>query len=274
VAPPELGPLAQAYARSAAAMRAAGEPYAGWAVAGRRFLVFDPRGDGAAVEAVGDPADADRIVILVPGVDSTLRDFDRGLGGVARRAPSVQAHTVYDALRAADPAARVSVLAWLGYDPPEGLGLAVARDDRARAGAAALTAFLTGLAAQRPRARVTVVGHSYGALVVGLAAPALGRQVTGLVALGAPGMGVDRVDRLRTGATVWSALAPDDWIWRAPEIRLGRLGHGTRPSTPSFGARPLPVGGVRGHDGYLVAGTETLAAITSIVLASRTEAAA
>ncbi|MFD0822411.1 alpha/beta hydrolase, partial [Micromonospora zhanjiangensis] len=64
---------------------------------------------------------------------------------------------------------------------------------------------------------------SYGALVVGLAAPALGPQVTDLVALGAPGMGADRMDRLGTGARVWAALAPDDWIRRVPEVRIGRL---------------------------------------------------
>ena len=77
-------------------MRAAGEPYATWAATGRQFLAFDPAGDGTAVEVLGDLSTADRIAVLVPGVDTTLRDFDRGLGGVARRAPAVQARALYD----------------------------------------------------------------------------------------------------------------------------------------------------------------------------------
>jgi pimeloyl-ACP methyl ester carboxylesterase len=261
-----LGTFAEAYRRSATAMSAAGEPYVAWAASGRRFLAFDPRGDGTAVEAVGDLVTADRIVVLVPGVDTTLRDFDRGLGGVARRSPAVQARSLYDALRAAEPAARVAVIAWLGYDPPEGVGLEAARDTRARAGASALARFVTEVDTQRPGATIVLVGHSYGALVVGLAAASAGGSVTDLVALGAPGMGADRAADLGTPARVWSALAASDWIRRVPPVRLGRLGHGVPPSAPAFGARPLPAGRVRGHDGYLEPGSDTLDAVVSVVL--------
>lgn len=245
----------------AAAMVSAGEPYAGWARGGRRFLAFDARGDGRAVEVVGDLATADRVVVLVPGVGTTVRDFDRGLGGVARRAPAVQARAVSEAVRATDPAARVAVVAWLGYDPPEGLSLEAARDLRARAGAAALTSFVRTLP---PSAAVTLIGHSYGALVVGLAAPHLPR-VTDLVALGAPGMGASHAADLG-GARVWAALATDDWIRRVPQLRLGHLGHGRRPSEPAFGATPLPTAGVAGHDGYLCPGSATLTAVAGVVL--------
>jgi pimeloyl-ACP methyl ester carboxylesterase len=99
---------------------------------------------------------------------------------------------------------------------------------------------------------VTLVGHSYGALVVGLAAPRL-PQVHKLVVLGAPGMGVSRVSDLG-GARVYSALAPQDWMGRVPQVRLLGFGHGTRPSSPGFGATPLPTGGVAGHDYYLGSG--------------------
>ncbi|MGA5300496.1 alpha/beta hydrolase [Nucisporomicrobium flavum] len=250
-----------------AAMVAAGDPYAGWARSGRRFLAFDPRGDGTAVEVVGDLATADRIAVLVPGVDTTLRNFDRGLGGVSRRAPSVQARTVLDALRAADPSARVAVVAWLGYDPPEGLSLEAARDLRARAGVPALVAFVRSLP---PRAAVTLIGHSYGALVVGRAARQLPR-VADVVALGAPGMGAAHATELG-GARVWAALAPADWMRRVPQLRLGHLGHGRRPSAPEFGAIPLPTAGVDGHDGYLCPGSATLTAVAGVVL-GRTEPA-
>lgn len=242
----------------------ADRPHPAWAASGRQFLALDPAGDGIAVEVIGDLPAADRIAVLVPGVATTLRDFDRGLGGVARRAPAVQARVLYRTLRTADPSARVAVVAWLGYDTPDGIGLDSVREARARTGAAALTSFVHGLHAQRPEAAVTLIGHSYGAIVVGLAAPHL-PEVGDLVALGAPGMGAGRAADLG-GARVWSALAAGDWIRRIPQVRLFDLGHGRRPSSPEFGARRLPTAGVPGHDYYLSPGSSTLDALAPVVL--------
>ncbi|MEV0714625.1 alpha/beta hydrolase [Asanoa sp. NPDC050611] len=265
VAAPAAGPTpALAYQASATAMRAAGGAYAGWA-AGRHFLAFDTRGDGTAVEVVGDLATADRIAVVVPGVDTTLATFTTGLGGVARRAPATQARSLYDAALAADPTARVAVVAWLGYDPPEGVGLEAAREVRARAGARNLAAFAGWLAARRPDARITLIGHSYGAVVVGLAAPQLPAQVTALVAVGAPGMGASDVADLHTHASVYAALAPTDWIGRIPQVRLLGLGLGTRPATASFGATALSTTGVQGHDYYFSPGTASLPALAAVV---------
>ncbi|MEV7627261.1 alpha/beta hydrolase [Actinoplanes sp. NPDC089786] len=263
---PALPSFAVAYRDSAAAMQRAGGPYATWA--GRRFLSFDPAGDGTAVEVVGDLTKADRVVVLVPGVDTTLKNFDRGLGGVARRAPAVQARAVYWKLRTTDRKAKVAVVAWLGYDPPEGIGLAAVREQRARAGARALAGFVEGVRRQRPRASVTLVGHSYGAIVVGLAAPRL-PFVHDVVALGAPGMGAAHASDLG-GARVWSALAPADWMRRIPQLRVFDLGHGRRPSDPSFGALPLPTDGVAGHDYYLTPGSATLDAVAQVALGTET----
>jgi hypothetical protein len=252
----------------AAAMRAAGGPYAGWAADGRTFLAFDPRGDGRAVEALGDPATADRIAILVPGVASRLRDFDRGLGGVRRRAPAAQARALHRQLQIAEPGAQVAVLAWLGYDPPDGIGWSAARSDSARAGAGELVELVWALAAARPNAAITLVGHSYGAVVVGLAADRLPCQVTDLVSLGGVGMGAAEVSGLGSPARVWAAQAADDWIRRLPPVRLFGLGHGVRPADPAFGARPLPTGAGAGHDDYLVPGSPTLDALADVVLRS------
>ncbi|HET6532891.1 MAG TPA: alpha/beta hydrolase [Actinoplanes sp.] len=261
---PPMPEFPVAFRDSAVAMRAAGSPYAGWADAGRRFLSFDASGDGTAAEVVGDLATADRIAVLVPGVDTTLRNFDRGLGGVSRRAPAVQARALYWTLRSTDRSARVAVIAWLGYDTPDGIGPAAVTESRARAGAIALTAFADDLHTQRPAADITLIGHSYGAIVVGRAAPRL-RYVRDLVALGAPGMGAGRAADLG-GARVWSALAPADWIRRIPQVRLFGLGHGRRPADPAFGAQPLPTDGVAGHDHYLTPGSGTLNAVAAVVL--------
>ncbi|GAA4253361.1 alpha/beta hydrolase [Dactylosporangium darangshiense] len=221
--------------------------------------------DGRALEVVGDPYTARTVVVLVPGVDTTEENFDRGLGGVQRRAPAWQAHALADEIAArGGPGAAdsVAVLAWLGYRTPHGVGLDAAREDLAAAGATALREFVSRL----PGQRIVVVGHSYGSTVAGLAAPGLDRRVTDIVALGSPGMGADSVAQLHTGAHVWAGTAADDWTRRIPGLRIVGAGHGEHPYDPSFGAEPLPVGGVEGHDGYFVAGTQSLAALADIAL--------
>ncbi|MEV0274505.1 alpha/beta hydrolase [Hamadaea sp. NPDC050747] len=223
----------------------------------RTFLAYDPAGDGRAVEVVGDLVNARRIVVIVPGSDTTLADFDRGLGGVARRAPAVQARTVADAVD--DPG--TAVVAWLGYDPPEGFGKAAVREDRAEAGAAALTKFVEGLAVTNPAAKVILVGHSYGTVVIGLAAPHLGPTVTDIAVLASPGLG----DGFHTTARLWAARADSDWIGWIPGIRVAGLGHGADPTGDAYGARLLPTGNVDGHDGYLVPGSLTLVALAEVI---------
>lgn len=257
-----LPAFAEAYHESAVRMLATGCPYAAWAAQGRHFLFFDPAGDGRAAEVFGDLATAERIAVLVPGVGTTLTNFERGLGGVARRAPGMQGRTLYEQLSKRSP--RVAVVSWLGYDPPEGLDLAAATEGRARVGAAALTTFVQDVLRQRPDAEVTLIGHSYGSMVVGLAARHL-PAVHNLVTLGSPGMGTGHAADLG-GAAVWSALAPQDWIRRVPQVRILGLGLGKRPTSPGFGAHLLPTDGVAGHDYYLVPGSATLRAVTDVVL--------
>jgi pimeloyl-ACP methyl ester carboxylesterase len=254
-APPALLPGTD-YAATASAMTAAGY---GSMAQGRQFLAFDPSGDGRAVEVLGDLAIAERVVILVPGSDTTLRDFDRGLSGVSRRAPAAQARAVRDAVQRRQPGAPVAVIAWLGYDPPEGIWPEALGEGRAGDGAAALRAFVATLPGH---GTVVLVGHSYGSVVVALAASHLGPRVTDIVALASPGMRASRVKGLGTAARVWVATAPGDWIRHVPGVRVAGLGHGPVPAD----ARELPVTGVDGHDGYLVSGSATLEALAKLAL--------
>jgi pimeloyl-ACP methyl ester carboxylesterase len=253
------------YTASTVSMRAAGEPYAGWTSVGRTFLGFDTRGDGQAVEVFGDLATADRITVVVPGVASTLNDFTRGLGNVTRRAPSAQARSVHDAALAHDPDARVAVIAWLGYDAPDGVGVSAAREEVARAGARALGRLLDALDTARPGVPVTLIGHSYGAIVSGLAVRSGAGSVTDLIALGAPGIGAEKATDF-PGVRVWAARADADWIGRVPAGRALGFGHGTPPAVPEFGALPLPVDATTVHDGYLVPESRTLAAVAALAL--------
>ncbi|MBO3741873.1 alpha/beta hydrolase [Actinoplanes flavus] len=233
----------------------------------RQILGFDDRADGRMIEVLGDLDTADRVVILVPGVDTDLAGFDTGLGGVQRRAPAWQARRLDERIRDGHPGARVAVVAWLGYDPPEGGGRDIVREDRAAAGALALQRFVDGLVLADADRSIVVAGHSYGSIVAGLAAPGLPAQVTDIVALGSPGMGVADRSGLRTGARVWACASPGDWIRRVPGVRILGLGHGTLPSDPEFGALPLPCDDVDGHDGYFEPHTTSLRALADLAAA-------
>jgi hypothetical protein len=253
-------PPALRYAANRLLMRTT--PYRDWT---GRYLLFDPRGRGRVALVHGELAGADRVAVLVPGASTRAATFVCGHGGRAYRAPAVQAANLYRAARALRPDTRIAVIAWLGYRTPAGPGLAAARPGLAVRGAAALVRLVAGLAVGCPRATVAVLGHSYGSVVVGLAAHRLPGSVRDIAVFGSPGMGVDRVADLGTAATVWAALAPGDWVRRLPKGRLLGLGHGRDPADPAFGARPLPSSGVAGHDHYLSPGTGSLAALAAVV---------
>lgn len=230
-----------------------------WPAPGSTSAVLE-HGDGLIVEAYGDLATAARIAVLVPGSDTTVANFHTGLGGVTRRAPAWQARQL---LAAAGPG--TAVVAWLGYDPPQGLGRTAIRSERAEAGAQALLRFVSQLTAHCPQATVVLIGHSYGSVVLGYAAARLPDRVSDLVAIGSPGMDVSRAADLRTTARVWAGSAPGDWTRNLPDLRLFGAGHGTNPTRPGFGARPLDVHDAAGHDGYFVPGTAALASLAAVL---------
>lgn len=223
--------------------------------------VADPSpGLTRVTEVVGDARTADRITVLVPGAGVTPGNFQTGLGKVTRRAPAQWARWL--AAEAHDP--RVAVIAWLGYLPPKGASLAVARGERADVGAHELEGYVAELALANPHATITLVGHSYGSVVVGHAAAALPATVTDLVFVGSPGTGAHTAGDLGTRARVWAGRSGDDWISRIPNATILGFGHDTDPTDRYFGARALPVDGVAGHDGYFVPGTASLHALASI----------
>jgi pimeloyl-ACP methyl ester carboxylesterase len=258
--------LTRTYEANRHAMETAGAPYAGWTGRGRQFLRFDPRGNGRIIEVFGDLRTADRIAVLVPGVANRADNFNTGLGDVRDRAPAVQARALYDATRAAAPSQHVAVIAWLGYDAPQGVGRSAAREELATAGAAMLDGFTKDLAILRPRANVTVIGHSYGSVVAGLAAAHLPPQVKDVVVVGSPGMGVSRAADLHTSARIWAGQSAQDWIYWVPAFQVWGAGHGTTPTTQGFGDRVFGTRGVTDHDHYLSSGTQSLANIVEILL--------
>lgn len=230
---------------------------------GGQILLYDPSGDGRVAQVFGNLGTADRIAVLVPGVGNRLDTFWTGVGGQSYRAPAVQAADLY----AAGGRGNFAVIAWLGYDTPDGVDISAAREDLARAGAVALDRFVAGLVAIRPHATIALLGHSYGSTVVGLAASHLPSNVTDIAVFGSPGMGVDNVTQLHTTARVWAGQSKRDWIRLVPGIRVLGLGHGTKPTDPGFGARVFTTADVPDHDHYLSPGTDSLANLARIATA-------
>jgi hypothetical protein len=208
------------------------------AMRGRQLLDFDPRGQGLAVEVEGNLATAPRVVILVPGSDTTLATFDSR----ATASPQGGALALAAEARRLDPGARLAVIAWLGYAAPRTLSPAVLTSGDAERGARALRPFVRALA--RSGRQVALICHSYGSVVCGLAAPHL--PVTDIAFIGSPGTDAASVQALHTRARVWAGRGTSDWIGLVPHVHLG---FGQDPMAPGYGARIFACGH-GGHSAY------------------------
>ena len=194
-----------------------------------RVLLYDPAAGQVAV-VYGDIATARDVIVAVPGTGTTVDSYQGGadVGGEARRA-----RDLYDAAHRKGRDRDVAVVGWLGYDAPDwslanNPGLA----GPGQAGGRRLADLTRGLGLDDDQ-RLGIVGHSYGALVVGEALRD-GAQADNVVFLGAPGTGVDRAAdlRQRRGTDVFAMRAPGD-----PVGGLERFG--TSPTDPDFGATRL-----------------------------------
>ena len=203
----------------------------------RHFLLFDPAGDGRAAEVFGDLTTARHVAVVVPGMNNDLNNFT---GGDAER--------VQHQASQFDPD-QVATIQWLGYDTPEGataLGTGAAEP-----GAEALPQFVEGIRAQRSeRLHWTVIGHSYGSLVTGMAESSQGLDVDETVLVGSPGVGVDHASDLGDG-NVWVGLAQWDLVGYSEW-------HGPNPHDRAFGATRFHTGDISGHSSYFNEGSESL----------------
>ncbi|WP_244431575.1 alpha/beta hydrolase [Segniliparus rugosus] len=210
---------------------------------------------GKAAIAIGDPDTADHISITTPGINSSPGQTLTGMVDEAAKLKS-EGETI---LRKQGSDESVASIAWIGYDPPQfnwegtnpgpGWGdelkgvYELSQDSRARAGSESFARFCQGLAAvwrpaadssaQRPD--ITVLGHSYGSLVVSLALQQLPKgTVSNAVFYGSPG-----IDMTETADPDQLGLAPnhafvlesdDDPIRRIPEWGP-RIAYGGFPTT-------------------------------------------
>ncbi|MFJ7272102.1 alpha/beta hydrolase [Streptomyces sp. NPDC099050] len=263
-------PLPLRYEANRLAVTANGEPrFAPLAAPGRQILAFDPRGRGTVAEVFGDLERTAHIAVIVPGSDNDATTYDRARAAhtgpaYTRPAQTGPSHTgpsgMARSLRSAT-GETAAVIAWTGYTTPVGVGLDTARGRLARAGAVRLARFTDGLDAVGAPDPVLFC-HSYGSVVCGLAARHT--DATDIVAFGSPGMRADSVGGLGTGARVWAARGPSDWISDVPNVQFAGLGHGADPTSAAFGARRIDAADVAGHAGYFTPGTRSLKAFAAI----------
>ncbi|MCP2168079.1 alpha/beta hydrolase [Goodfellowiella coeruleoviolacea] len=230
---------------------------------GAQVLAFDPAGRGRLAVVLGDLHRASSVAVVVPGSDVDLARFDNPTA--PERSPYGMATALANATSVNSGQSRVAVVAWLGYDTPEGVGLDAASGRLAERGARSLVSFVAGLRTVLGDAvPIRLFCHSYGTVVCGLAAART--RVDDIVFTGSPGVRARTAAELGTTARVWAARADDDWIGWVPNIRLGDLGHGTDPTDPAFGARRFGTAGAHRHEDYYRPGTESLRNLARIAL--------
>lgn len=234
-----------------------GQPleYAPRDIGGDQILARDADGTGRIVEALGDLTTADHLAVIVPGNGHHQGNYYTNREAVAPRA---RGWTLLREMRAAAPDVRVAVVVWVGYHAPSGF-VAAASNRPAHSGARDLARLTHAL----PRAsHVTLVGHSYGTTVCGLALSSA--RVQDCVALGSPGMGVRSYTELDYAGRLWAAQADGDWIRFFPQARVGSLGLGRDPLHPRLGATRIATGDITGHCAYYTAGSESLRNVARI----------
>jgi len=197
------------------------------------LLGFDTNAAGHAIVACGNPDTAKNVAVYVPGLgtssNSTHFSFD------------VQ-HTENVTMQAdQDTGAQDnSTILWLGYNSPQMSesvhALDVAGTQDATDAVPDLTSFVTSLhTVNKEISNLTLVGHSYGSLVVGETAKASHLPVNNIVLIGSPGVGVNQASQLNIDPShVWAGAAGGD-----PIAMLGRFG--VSPTSSDFGAHVINV---------------------------------
>jgi hypothetical protein len=223
-------------------------------VGDNQMLTFDPRKDGRVVEVIGPVQTANHVAVLVPGMDNDITDY----AGLRKRAENL----LVAMRKLAAPGETVAVVMWLGYDTPDltvpRLVTQGARSRKANEGADALDGDIDFLRRVNAAAHLTVIGHSYGTVVVGHALQQ-GLDVDDAVVLGSPGMDVrDRKDLKSPTVKLWATRhRRKDYIPLLPV-------HGEDPAAPGFHAERFRSDGLKNHSDYFRADSKALKNIALI----------
>ena len=181
------------------------------------------------------PEDTDNLVVFVPGVGS---DGNDSIGGQIDRART-------------QAAAMGGTGLIYGYDAPDRL-LSGTSSGAAHTAGPQLREFLADVDQRYPNHHVTVVGYSYGSVVVGNAASGeTPMRADDVLFVGSPGTGLDSVDEMNLrgdNPQVHAARRALDPVSGMAYSNGGLFG--VNPAAPTFGAQPWPGTGMRDHSGF------------------------
>lgn len=120
-----------------------------------------------AIVSVGNPDTADHVAVSIPGMGAQV-NFGLTAWGIVHEANLLCREATIQLERAGHGTQTVAGVGWIWYDTPPWQGPAIFRRRAIRA-APVLTRYLRSLAVTSTVPHITVIGHSYGSLVSGLA---------------------------------------------------------------------------------------------------------
>ncbi|MFH9391542.1 alpha/beta hydrolase [Streptomyces sp. NPDC017556] len=214
------------------------------------LLGYDPVGhsDGKIILANGNPDTADHTAVYVPGTKANIEKIAEGPGlGDLGRSERLWAESGMMA-----PDKSFSIITWLDYDAPDKVVGEATRGSYAEDAGPTLRSFMEGNRAAHETnpgnpGHTTLIGHSYGTTVVGVAAQSdigpIGefgptpRIADDVIVVGSPGVQADHAADLGVGAQhVWAMGGPgDDQIVRQGGRLLGLGDKFTIPTDEGFG---------------------------------------
>ncbi|MER8097273.1 alpha/beta hydrolase [Streptomyces goshikiensis] len=224
------------------------------------LLGFDGNNMGRAIVSIGNPDTADNVVTYVPGTFAKLESIN----GDLTRAQLLQAQA-----EATDGSRKTASIVWLGYDAPQGIATDATETKWADQAKEPLGNFVQGIQEANHRdsgVRQTLLGHSYGSLVVGeTMSMHVDLPVENAIMVGSPGVGVDHAKDLNIPPDhVFAGTAQNDLINAAPPPARDPLSpkaywelfddhsivHGTDPTSDDFGGQvfDVPNGKLPGTD--------------------------
>lgn len=218
------------------------------------LLGFDPKGaaNGRIILASGNPDTADHTATYVPGTYTDIKTIGKDIE---------RTDNLWAGSNKIEPGASTSTIMWFDYDAPDNPVTESPGDKYADEGGPVLRQFLNGNEVSHEQAtggesHTTVIGHSYGSVVVADAAigqPNTDPLTDDVIAAGSPGMRVKSPEGLGIDRDhMWAAEADGmaDWATR----HFGRFVHGGGvppliPTDSSFGANQF-VSDAENHGGY------------------------
>jgi hypothetical protein len=250
-------------------------PERGYSLANAPNNLLDPQSRSPLRVAVrGDVNTADFIAVIVPGIGPQRSNLPEILSFTKKnqklqwRALSSKSLHLHNAIQAKKPNARIAVIAWLGYQTPDVVGAALEINSLEH-GAANLVAFARFLATVNPKARVSWICHSYGALVCAAALRALANSHNGPAAttmIGPPGFDVASVNDLGVSTPIYVGMGDADPIHHMSIAANWGIAFGVDPTSSAFGALHIPCDPGTKHSDYFKLGSAQLDAMARIAL--------